>query len=157
MGRTITYPLRAVSGVAIATALAFAAAPALQAQSAASPAAATPVGEVRGIPAWDIASNEIPADPDVTFGRLPNGDYDPAQVGVNNAGALAGAQGVGLRYEIVVGSLPDGISLDATTGSLSGTATVKRLDFGVGGGDWADTSVIPNEIKVTTKVVFVAK
>ncbi len=26
------------------------------------------------------------------FGRLPNGDYDPAQVGVNNAGALAGAQ-----------------------------------------------------------------
>jgi polyisoprenoid-binding protein YceI len=40
---------------------------------------------------------------------------------------------------------------------LAGTATVKRLDFGVGGGDWADTSVIPNEIKVTTKVVFVAK
>lgn len=40
---------------------------------------------------------------------------------------------------------------------LSGTAVVKRLDFGVGGGDWADTSVIPNEIKVTTKVVFVAK
>ena len=40
---------------------------------------------------------------------------------------------------------------------LAGTALVKRLDFGVGGGDWADISVIPNEIKVTTKVVFLPK
>jgi polyisoprenoid-binding protein YceI len=37
---------------------------------------------------------------------------------------------------------------------LNGTAVVKRLEFGVGSGDWADTSVIPNDIKVTTKVVF---
>ncbi len=40
---------------------------------------------------------------------------------------------------------------------LAGTALVKRLDFGVGGGDWADIGVIPNEIKVTTKVVFQPK
>ncbi|RDY67211.1 YceI family protein [Lysobacter soli] len=37
---------------------------------------------------------------------------------------------------------------------LSGKATVKRLDFGVGGGDWADTALIPNEVAVSTKVVF---
>jgi polyisoprenoid-binding protein YceI len=37
---------------------------------------------------------------------------------------------------------------------LSGKATVKRLDFGVGSGDWADTSNIPNEVAVSTKVVF---
>ncbi len=37
---------------------------------------------------------------------------------------------------------------------LSGKATVKRLDFGVGSGDWADTSLIPNEIAVSTKVVL---
>jgi polyisoprenoid-binding protein YceI len=40
---------------------------------------------------------------------------------------------------------------------LAGTAVVKRLDFGVGSGDWADLSVIPNEIKVTTKVVLQPK
>jgi polyisoprenoid-binding protein YceI len=40
---------------------------------------------------------------------------------------------------------------------LAGNATVKRLDFGVGSGDWADVSVIPNEIKVSTKVVFQPK
>lgn len=37
---------------------------------------------------------------------------------------------------------------------LAGKATVKRLDFGVGGGDWADTSIIPNEVAVSTKVIF---
>jgi polyisoprenoid-binding protein YceI len=37
---------------------------------------------------------------------------------------------------------------------LNGKATVKRLDFGVGEGDWADTKTIPNEVAVSTKVVF---
>lgn len=37
---------------------------------------------------------------------------------------------------------------------LNGKATVKRLDFAVGGGDWADTDLIPNEVAVSTKVVF---
>jgi polyisoprenoid-binding protein YceI len=37
---------------------------------------------------------------------------------------------------------------------LTGKATVKRLDFGVGGGEWADTSLLPNEIAVSTKVVL---
>ena len=40
---------------------------------------------------------------------------------------------------------------------LAGKATVKRLDFGVGGGDWADTATIPNEVAVSTKVVLKAK
>ena len=37
---------------------------------------------------------------------------------------------------------------------LTGRATVKRLAFGVGGGDWADTSIIPDEVAVSTKVVL---
>lgn len=40
---------------------------------------------------------------------------------------------------------------------LVGKATVKRLDFGVGGGDWGDTDLIPNEVAVSTRVVFVAQ
>ena len=37
---------------------------------------------------------------------------------------------------------------------LTGKATVKRLDFGIGGGDWADTGLIPNEIAISTKVLL---
>lgn len=37
---------------------------------------------------------------------------------------------------------------------LAGKATVKRLDFGVGDGDWADTDAIPNEVAVSTRVLL---
>lgn len=37
---------------------------------------------------------------------------------------------------------------------LAGKATVKRLQFGVGGGDWADTSLIPDDVAVSTRVVL---
>jgi polyisoprenoid-binding protein YceI len=37
---------------------------------------------------------------------------------------------------------------------LAGKATVKRLDFGIGGGDFADTDVIPDAVAVSTRVVF---
>lgn len=40
---------------------------------------------------------------------------------------------------------------------LNGKATVNRLDFGIGSGDWADIKIIPNETAISTKVVFKAK
>ncbi|GGD36019.1 YceI family protein [Pseudoxanthomonas indica] len=40
---------------------------------------------------------------------------------------------------------------------LAGKASVKRLDFGVGGGDWADPATIPNDVAISTKVVLKAK
>lgn len=38
---------------------------------------------------------------------------------------------------------------------LAGTATVKRLDFNVGTGEWTDTEVLPNDVQVTTRLVLV--
>jgi len=35
---------------------------------------------------------------------------------------------------------------------LAGKATVPRLAFGVGGGDWADTALIPDAVAVSTRV-----
>ena len=35
---------------------------------------------------------------------------------------------------------------------LTGKASVQRLDFGVGDGDWADLSLIPNTVAVSTRV-----
>lgn len=41
--------------------------------------------------------------------------------------------------------------------TLDVKGTVKRLDFGVGGGDYADTSVIANDVTVTAHLDLVAK
>ena len=40
---------------------------------------------------------------------------------------------------------------------LAGTATVSRLAFKVGTGDWTDTELLPDAVKVTTRLVLVAK
>lgn len=37
---------------------------------------------------------------------------------------------------------------------LDGQATLKRLDFQIGTGDWADVGVLPNEVKVKTHLVL---
>jgi polyisoprenoid-binding protein YceI len=52
---------------------------------------------------------------------------------------------------------PVTLTFDWTPGKapvLAGKATVDRLDFGVGGGDWADTSLIPEAVAISTRVVF---
>ena len=41
---------------------------------------------------------------------------------------------------------------DGVAPVLAGKATVQRLDFGVGGGDWADLEMIPNAVAVSTRV-----
>ena len=40
---------------------------------------------------------------------------------------------------------------------LAGEAVVKRLEFKVGTGDWADTSLLPDEVKVKTRLLLKAK
>jgi polyisoprenoid-binding protein YceI len=37
---------------------------------------------------------------------------------------------------------------------LAGKATVKRLDFGIGSGDWADTGTLPDEVAISTRVLL---
>jgi polyisoprenoid-binding protein YceI len=40
---------------------------------------------------------------------------------------------------------------------LSGEAVVNRLDFKVGTGDWSDTGLLPNAVKVKTRLILAPK
>ncbi|QNU15667.1 YceI family protein [Thermomonas sp. XSG] len=54
-------------------------------------------------------------------------------------------------------SKPVTLTFEWTQGAnpvLFGRAAVQRLDFGVGGGQWADTGLIPNAIAVSTRVLL---
>jgi polyisoprenoid-binding protein YceI len=39
---------------------------------------------------------------------------------------------------------------------LAGEATIKRLDFSIGAGEWADTELLPNEVTVKTRLLLAA-
>ncbi len=54
-------------------------------------------------------------------------------------------------------SKPVTLTFEWTPGAapvLTGKATVPRLAFDVGGGDWSDVSDLPNAVAVSTRVVF---
>lgn len=99
VGRVLDHSLRAVSCLAIAAGLAFAPAAPLAAQGQPAPAAAAaPAAETRGVPAWSIASADFPADPDITFGILPNGMRYAIQRNTNPKGEAA------VRFAVSVGA-----------------------------------------------------
>ena len=57
-------------------------------------------------------------------------------------------------------SKPVPLSFTWTAGAkpvLDGEASLKRLDFAVGSGDWADTDVLPNAVKVKTHLLLSGK
>jgi polyisoprenoid-binding protein YceI len=52
-----------------------------------------------------------------------------------------------LRLPLAIRSTPQGLE-------LSGEATIKRLDYGVGQGDWASSEWVGNDVKLTWKVAL---
>ena len=98
MGRTTIRLCRAVSSLAVAAGLALAGTPAVWAQEAAPQAVTATAAEPGGLPAWDIATSDFPADPDITFGRLPNGMRYALMRNGNPKGEAA------IRFTVAVGA-----------------------------------------------------
>jgi polyisoprenoid-binding protein YceI len=97
-------------------------------------------GELRGEAFFDAARFPQARYTATKFRALGDGRY-----AADGTLSLHGAsKPVTLAFEWKPGAMP----------VLTGKATVRRLDFGIGGGDWADTELIPDAIAVSTRVVF---
>ncbi len=102
-----------------------------------------------------------------------NADYDGEMRGTSffDAGRFPQAQYTATRFRKLGGdryaadgvlslhgiSKPVTLQFTWTRGQrpvLSGKAAVRRLDFDIGGGDWADTSLIPDDIAISTRVLL---
>lgn len=57
-----------------------------------------------------------------------------------------------LRGKTVKVSLPFTLKITGHNAAMDGTITLKRLDFGVGTGEWAKTDAVANDVKVTVHV-----
>ena len=97
-----------------------------------------------------------------------NADYDSELRGESffNSRKFAQARYTAARFRALGGNKDAAAALLNLRGirkpfalpfTWSPKATQDRTAFGVGGGDWADVGVIPNEIKVTTKVFLQSK
>jgi zinc protease len=98
MGRTTIRLCRAVSSLAIAAGLALAGTSTVLAQEADPPPVTATAAEPAGLPAWGIEKSEFPADPDIIFGRLPNGMRYALMRNGNPKGEAA------IRFTVAVGA-----------------------------------------------------
>ena len=120
-----------------------------------------------------LATSKLDVTIPLASATTANADYDEQLRGdaFFDAGKYAQARYVATKFRTLGGgryaadgilslhgvSKPVTLTFTWTPGPqpvLAGKATVNRLDFGVGSGDWADTSLIPDAIAVSTKVVF---
>jgi polyisoprenoid-binding protein YceI len=126
--------------------------------------------------AANLATSKFDVNIDVTSARTGNNDYDdqlktsdffdfakfPKAHFVTSAlrqdGAKVLADGTltirdkskPVTLEVKFAESAGGATLDVST-------TLKRLDFGVGNGDWSDTALIANEVPVTAHLVLTPK
>lgn len=98
MYRATFRSLRSVSCLALVAGLSLTAALPLAAQESAEAPAAAPVAKTGGVPAWGIASADLPADPEVVFGVLPNGMRYAIKHNTNPKGEAA------IRFTVSVGA-----------------------------------------------------
>ncbi|RDD80622.1 polyisoprenoid-binding protein [Dyella tabacisoli] len=100
--------------------------------------------------------NALPGSDFFNVAKFPKAHFVTTGFRQNGAQVVADGnltlRGVTKPVSINVTFKPQG-----TGATLDVTGTVKRLDFGVGGGDYADTSVIGADIKVTAHLVLSPK
>jgi len=80
--------------------------------------------------------------------RWPTGHYVADKFADKGAGKFSATGKLTLRD--VTRDVPIDFTFESKDGSvwLKGSASLKRLDFGVGQGEWKDTATVANEVKI---------
>lgn len=107
-------------------------------------------GATTGVPDYDV---ELRGPAFLDSARFPQARYSATRFRPLGNGRYAADGTLSLHGA----SQPVTLVFTWTAGKqpvLAGKATVKRLAFNVGAGEWADTATIPDEIAVSTRVVL---
>jgi polyisoprenoid-binding protein YceI len=80
--------------------------------------------------------------------RFPQATYQSTAIKPAGAGRFEVTGKLTLKGTTQELTVPVTITQSGTTGSASGSFVLKRLDFRIGDGEWADTSMVANEVQV---------
>jgi polyisoprenoid-binding protein YceI len=97
---------------------------------------------------------EVPKATWLNTAKFPQATFQSSSVKAAGAGkfTVAGKLGIkGATQDVVV---PVQVVQAAGVSTATGTFTIKRLAFKVGDGDWADTSLLADDIQVRFKLVL---
>jgi polyisoprenoid-binding protein YceI len=112
--------------------------------------------QVASVDTQDKDRNEMITGSDLLDAqKFPTAQYVASAFAKNPDGSLVAVGKLTLRGVTRELRLPLKISRNATGLDLSGETAIKRLDFGVGQGDWKSTESVADEVKIQYKVSLV--
>ena len=87
-------------------------------------------------------------------GKFPRATFQSTSVKAAGAGKfeIAGRLVIKETSRDVV--IPVALGQSGGTTTATGAFTIKRLDFGIGAGEWKDTSIVANEVQVKFKLTL---
>lgn len=97
---------------------------------------------------------EVPKATWLSVPKFPQASFQSSGVKAAGAGRFEVAGKLSIKGSVRDVTVPVQVTQAAGTSTASGTFTIKRLDFKVGEDEWADTSMLANEIQVRFKLVL---
>jgi len=100
------------------------------------------------------ADAELPKPPWFDAGRFPQARFESTTIKALGGGRfeVTGRLAIkGATRDVVV---PVAITQSASVSTASGSFSIKRLDFRVGDGEWADTALVANDVRIRFKLVL---
>jgi polyisoprenoid-binding protein YceI len=104
-----------------------------------------------GVPESDA---ELPKAPWFNAAKFPQASFQSTAIKAVSAGKfeVAGKLSIkGSTHDLVV---PVTLTQTNGTSTATGAFTIKRLDFKIGEGEWADTSMVANDVQVKFKLAL---
>ena len=97
---------------------------------------------------------EVPKSTWLNVPRFPQATFQSSTVKAAGAGRFEVAGKLNIKGSVRDVVVPVAVTQSAGTSTATGAFSIKRLDFKVGEAEWADTSMLANDIQVRFKLVL---
>ena len=97
---------------------------------------------------------EVPKAPWLNVARFPQATFQSSAIKGLGGGKFEVTGKLGIKGSTRDVLVPVQVTQAGGASTASGSFTIKRLDFKIGEGDWADTSLVANDVVVRFKLVL---
>lgn len=104
-----------------------------------------------GMPMSDA---ELPKPPWFDVARFPTARFDAASIKALGSGRFDVAGALTLKGHAQPLTVPVSIAQSGDQSVATGSFVLQRLSFQIGDGEWADTSVVANDVQVRFRLLF---
>jgi len=98
--------------------------------------------------------SEMPKAPWFHVAKFPQATFQSTAIKALSGGRFEVRGKLAIKGATQDAVVPVTVTQAGATSTASGAFTIKRLDFKIGEGDWADTSMVANEVQVKFKLAL---